>query len=198
MISLRSELTKKLLNYFFINPHESLYINALSRKLNLDKRNLVKKLKELEKNGILKSQTRGNLKLYSINKNYPLHNEYKKIFLKTIGLEDKLKKIMNDVAGVKEAYIYGSYAKDKMDAHSDIDLLVIGDHKIISLQKKLNNLQKEIDREINSVNMDEREYKRRIKNKDFFILEVFNKKYIKLIWSNLKINIFLNFRSQMN
>ena len=181
MISLRSELTKKLLNYFFINPHESLYINALSRKLNLDKRNLVKKLKELEKNGILKSQTRGNLKLYSINKNYPLYNEYKKIFLKTIGLEDKLKKIMNDVAGVKEAYIYGSYAKDKMDVHSDIDLLVIGDHKIISLQKKLNNLQKEIDREINSVNMDEREYKRRIKNKDFFILEVFNKKYIKLI-----------------
>ena len=56
MISLRSEITKKLLNYFFINPQESLYVNELSSKLQLDKRNLVKKLKELEEVGILKSQ----------------------------------------------------------------------------------------------------------------------------------------------
>ena len=46
MISLRSEITKKLLNYFFINPHESLYVNEMSQKLQLDKRNLVKKIKE--------------------------------------------------------------------------------------------------------------------------------------------------------
>jgi predicted transcriptional regulator with HTH domain len=47
MISLRSEITKKLLNYFFLNPKESLYVNELSRNLALDKRNLVKKIKEL-------------------------------------------------------------------------------------------------------------------------------------------------------
>jgi len=181
MISLRSELTKKLLNYFFINPHESLYINELSRKLSLDKRNLVKKLKELEKHGILKSQIRRNLKLYSINKSYPLYKEYKKIILKTIGLEDKLKRFMKEIAGVKEAYIYGSYAKDKMDTHSDVDLLVVGNHEILLLQRKLNKFQKEIEREINSVSMDEHEFKKRIKNKDPFILEVLKKKHIKII-----------------
>lgn len=181
MISLKSELTKVLLNYFFINPHEELYINELSRKLDLDKRNLVKKLKELEKDGILKSQSRGNLKLYSINKNYPLYEEYKKIILKTIGLEDKLRRILIEVENIKDAYIYGSYAKNKMDIHSDIDLLIIGDHKIRSLQNKLNNLQKEINREINSVNMDEREYKKRIKTEDPFILEILKEKHIKII-----------------
>jgi len=181
LISLRSEITKKLLNYFFINPHESLYINELSRKLNFDKRNLVKKLKELEKEGILKSQIRGNLKLYSINKSYPLYKEYKRIIFKTIGLEDKLKRVLKDVDGVKQAFIYGSYAKDKMDTHSDVDLLVIGYHEIVLLQRKLNSLQKEIDREINSVNMDEHELKKRIKNKDPFILGVFKKKHIKII-----------------
>jgi len=181
LISLRSEITKKLLNYFFINPHESLYINELSRKFNFDKRNLVKKLKELEKEGILKSQVRGNLKLYSINKSYPLYKEYKRIIFKTIGLEDKLKRVLKDVDGVKQAFIYGSYAKDKMDTHSDVDLLVIGYHEIVLLQRKLNSLQKEIDREINSVNMDEHELKQRIKNKDPFILGVFKKKHIKII-----------------
>ncbi len=64
MISLKSEITKKILNYFFINPQESLYVNELSRNLDLDKRNLVKKLKELEKEGILKSQINVNLIKY--------------------------------------------------------------------------------------------------------------------------------------
>ena len=83
MISLRSEITKKLLNYFFLNPHESLYVNELVKKLHLDKRNLVKKIKELEKEGVLKSQTRGNLRLYSVNQDYPLYDEYRKIVIKT-------------------------------------------------------------------------------------------------------------------
>jgi len=181
MISLKSELTKALLNYFFINPHEELYINELSRKLDLDKRNLVKKLKELEKDGILKSQTRGNLKLYSINESYPLYEEFKKIILKTIGVEDKLRRILKEIDGIRDAYIYGSYAKNKMDIHSDIDLLIIGDHEVMLLQRKLNNLQKKIDREINSVNMDEREYKKRIRTEDPFILEVLKEKHIKII-----------------
>lgn len=85
MISLKSEITRKLLNYFFLNPEESLCINELSRNLALDKRNLVKKIKELETEGILKSQSRRNLIFYSINGDYPLYNEYRKIVIKTIG-----------------------------------------------------------------------------------------------------------------
>jgi len=49
------------------------------------------------------------------------------------------------------------------------------------LQKKLNKLQKEIDREINSVNMEIKEFKKRIKDKNPFIQGVLNSKYIKII-----------------
>jgi len=181
MISLRSEITKKLLNYFFINPHEELYVNEISKKLYLDKRNLVKKIKELEKEGILKSRHRGNLKLYSINKDYPLYNEYRIIVAKTLGFEENIKRILMEVKGIKEAYIYGSYAKNKMDVHSDIDLLVIGNHGIVPLQKRLNKIQKEINREINITNMDEQEFKNRIKGRDSFITEVLKQKNIRVI-----------------
>ncbi|PJC46943.1 MAG: hypothetical protein CO036_00195 [Candidatus Omnitrophica bacterium CG_4_9_14_0_2_um_filter_43_12] len=180
MISLKSKVTGKLLNYFFINPKESLYVNELVKNLELDKRNLVKKLNELEKGGILTRQKRGNLKLYGINEKYPLYAEYKKIVLKTIGFEDRLKKIMDATTNIKEVYIYGSYARDKMDVHSDIDLLVVGDHSIAFLQKRLNKFQKEINREINVVNMDENEFKKRIKNKDPFISQVLKTKYIRI------------------
>ena len=181
MISLRSEITRKLLNYFFINPHESLYINEMSKKLYLDKRNLVKKIKELEKEGILKSQHRGNLRLYSINKGYPLYNEYRTIVIKTLGFEESIKRILKELKGIKEAYIYGSYAKDKMDVHSDIDLLVIGNHSIVPLQRRLNKIQKEINREINVTSMDEQEFKNRIKGRDSFITEVLKQKNIRVI-----------------
>lgn len=181
MISLRSTVARKLLNYFFVNPSEILYVNELSRKLELDKRNLVKKIKELEKEGILKSQSRGNLKLYSINQNYPLYDEYRKIFIKTLGLEEDLRKILVHTEGLKAAYIYGSYARDKMDVHSDIDLLAIGNHDILLLQRKLNKLQREINREINVVNMDMREFKRRNKNKDPFVTDILKQKNIRII-----------------
>lgn len=181
MISLRSEITKKLLNYFFINPQESLYVNELSSKLQLDKRNLVKKLKELEEVGILKSQSKGNLRLYSINKKYALYKEYKQIIFKTVGIEYNLKKIINNIVGIKHAYIYGSYVKGKMDVHSDIDLLIVGEHNIIALQRALNKFQKEIDREVNVVNMDASEFKKRIKNQDTFISEVLKNKHIKIV-----------------
>lgn len=181
MISLRSSITKKVLNYFFINPDESLYVNELSRKLRLDKRNLVKKIKELEEEGVLKSQSRGNLKLYSINKDYPLYNEYQKIIMKTEGVEGRLKSILGSINGIKEAYIYGSYAAGRLGFHSDIDLLVIGCHSIVSLQREINKFQKEIDREINIVNIDEAEFKKKIKNKNPFIQGILNRKKIRLI-----------------
>ena len=181
MISLKSKITQKVLNFYFLNPHESLYVNELSRRLALDKRNLVKKLRELELTGIMKSEKRGNLRLCSVNRKFPLYKEYERIILKTIGVEQRLKQILKAVPGIIEAYIYGSYAQKKLSAHSDLDLLVIGNHEIIILQEKLNLLQNEIGREVNSVNMSEEEFWRKMEEKDPFLSGLFNKKTIKLV-----------------
>ena len=180
MISLRSQITKKVLSYFFLNPHKKVYVNALQRQLNVDKRNLVKKLKELTAEGILQDEKEANLRYYSVNESYPLYKEYKRIILKTAGLEKKLKDILKKEKKVEEAYIYGSYAEDSMDAKSDIDLLVIGNHSILSLQRKINKLEEEIDRQINIINMHRQEYEKRIKSKDPFLESIFGKEYIKL------------------
>ncbi len=181
MISLRSKITRKLLNYFFINPQKELYVNEISKTLKLDKRNLVKKIKELEEIGLLKSNKRGNLKIYFINKAYPLYHEYRKIIIKTLGFEEHLRKILKETKGVQEAYVYGSYAKNKMDVHSDIDLLIIGSHDVVSLQRQIAKLQKETDREINVVNIDKGEFNKRIACKDPFMEGILQQRNIKII-----------------
>ena len=180
MIPLKSAITKKILNYFFVNPQESLYVNELSRKLALDKRNLVKKIKELEIEGILAHETRGNLKLYSINTRYPLYQEFRKIIMTTVGLEERLRSLLRGVAGVKEAYIYGSYAKNAMDTHSDIDVLVVGSVGVVTVQKHISKLRREIDREISVTVMTQTDFNRRVKAKDPFIGGIFKQKHIKI------------------
>ncbi|MDD5174296.1 MAG: nucleotidyltransferase domain-containing protein [Candidatus Omnitrophica bacterium] len=181
MIPLGSAITKKILNYFFINPHESLYVNELSRRLEVDKRNLVKKIKELESEGLLKSQSKGNLKLYSINTSYSLYTEYRKIIMATVGFQEQLSGCLKNIAGIREAYIYGSYAKNTMDGHSDIDVLVVGDAGTVAVQKSIGKLQKDIDREISVTVMSKADFKRRVKEKDPFVAGILKQKHIKII-----------------
>ena len=160
MISLQSKITRALLGYYFLNTEAKHYVAELQNMLFVDKRNLVKKLKEFEKEGLFVSEQKGNIRFYSLNRNYPLYDEYKKIILKSIGIEKRLKEIVSLFPEIREAYIYGSYAKDKMDAASDVDLLVIGSHSIVELQKEINRLQKETGREVNITHVEEKEFQK--------------------------------------
>jgi predicted nucleotidyltransferase len=162
MINFRSKIAREIMNYLFLHEGTSLYVNEMSRRFGVDRGNLVRKLKELEKEGILKSEWKGNQRYYSLNPSFPLINEYKKIIFKTSGLEHGLKKVLEDVKGVKKAVLFGSYAADKMDLSSDIDVLVIGEHDTLDLQKKISQFQKSIDREINVINMGTKEYDKKL------------------------------------
>lgn len=178
MISLKSKTTIKILNYFFLNPKAKNYINELAKILDLDPKNLYRKLRELEKEGILESEFLGKQRYFYLSKS-PIVEAYRQIILKTVGFESLLKKVLNKIKGIKEAYLFGSYARDKMDTSSDIDLLVIGNHSPLILQKEIIKLQREIDREINIINMSEKEFKEK-KNKDPFIKNIFSDKFIKI------------------
>lgn len=180
MVSLRSKISQKVLSYFMLQQGAETYVSNLSRSLHIEVGNLTRKLNELEKEGILKSRWQGNQRYYSLNKDFSLFKEYKNIVLKTIGLEQILKTSLNKISGIKKAVIFGSYAQDKMDSHSDIDLLVIGDHSTIDLQRAVADIQKSIQREINAVSMSFQEYTQK-KGKAPFLKSVEAKKSIKII-----------------
>lgn len=180
MISLRSKNTKAILGHMFLHEDEELYVNEMARKFSLDDGNLSRKLKELATEGILRCRERGNACYYSLNPSYPLLKEYKGIVLKTIGLEQKLREVLAGISGIEQAFIFGSYADGTMDAASDIDVLVIGRHDTLALQKAVASLQKGVDREINVIGMGPQEYKEKLK-KDPFLRSLAKKKKIRLL-----------------
>lgn len=179
MISLNSQIVRKLLDFFFNHEDERLYVNEIARRVGLDKRNLVKKLKELESDGIFSVEAMGNLRLYSLNRKFPLYKEYKKIVLRTVGFEEKLRGALREVVGIEKAWIYGSYAHGRTDASSDIDVLVVGRHDGIELQKRIARLQKDYDREINVMDMSGEEFEK--KRGDPFIKAIMEGEKIELL-----------------
>ena len=181
MISLRSKVTIKLLDYYFLNPEAQVYINELARILELDPKNTETKLKELEREGLFKSEFRGKQRYFFLAKDNPVLEHYRQIFLKTHGIEKKLKDILNGIKGIKEAYIFGSYASNKMDSSSDIDILVIGTHSVLELQRVIVKLQKDTGREFNVTNLSPEEFAEKKKDKNHFVNNVFKTKTIRLI-----------------
>jgi len=180
MINFNSKITQKVLSYFLLNTDEEMYMNEMVRKFSVDRGNLVKKLAEWEKEGILNKTKRGNLSLYKINKEYFLLEEMKSISQKRFGLEKQLRTIFEKVKGLKSAYIFGSYANNKLEPESDIDILLVGSHKFFDVQMEIINLEKEINRDINIVDMTEPEFIQKRENNEF-IKNIFKNKYIQII-----------------
>ena len=180
MLSLRSEISQKVLNYFMLQQGAESYVNDLARTLHLESGNLARKLLEFEKEGVLKSRWQGKQRYYSLNTNFPLMNEYRTIILKTVGFEQTLKTALQKIPGIKHAVIFGSYAQDQMDAHSDIDLVAVGSHSTADLQKVIAPIQKKTQREINVISMSPQEYNKKKKG-DPLIRSIEAKKKIKLI-----------------
>ena len=96
-------------------------------------------------------------------------------------LKEKLSASLRNLKELKEAYIFGSYARGDFSAESDIDILLIGSHSSIEAKRLLFELQKHLQREFNIVDFTEKEYARRKKNKDEFIENIFEGKIIKII-----------------
>lgn len=180
MFQIRSKIEKNLLPYFFLNPTAKHHLHEIARILQLDSANLNKKLKQLEKTGLFKSEKRGNQKIYSLNQKFPLLKEYESIINKTYGVSDQLTKALNKIPGIEEAFIFGSYATKRFDSFSDIDLLVIGHHDSLKLSKALHKIEKGVHREVNMVEMNPAEYQK-VRNTDPFLVNIFKQRVIQLI-----------------
>lgn len=168
----KSRLRQKILSYYFTNPTKNLYLRQAASILEEDPGNLSKEFFRLEKEGIFVSETQGNQKHFYLNRQYPLYNELKTIFFKTIGVEGRLKGIIEKMKGIRLSFIYGSYAANKENASSDVDLLIIGNPDEDKLLKEIDSTERILGREVNYNIYPVREFKERLKKQDSFIANI--------------------------
>jgi predicted nucleotidyltransferase len=148
-VLLNTKLRRKLLAYSFTHPDAQYYVRELAGLIGEDPGNLSRELKRLEDEGLYTAVTRGRIKLYALNKKYPLFKELKKIIFKTEGVEGSLNRIAKGYTGISVAFIYGSYAKHKEGKASDIDLVVVGEFPRGEFTREIRDLESKLNREIN-------------------------------------------------
>ena len=183
----KSSLRKKLLAYYFSNPEAEHYLREIALILEVDPGNLSKELSHLEKEGIFISQERGRIKLYKLDKEYPLFHELKNIIFKTIGIEGLLKKEIQDISGIQIAFIYGSFAQNKARVDSDIDIFIIGEPNEQKLNQNIFSLEKQLGREINYIFWSKDEVIKKTKERNSFLSEIFKDKKIFLKGNEQKL-----------
>ncbi|MBL7171072.1 MAG: nucleotidyltransferase domain-containing protein [Candidatus Omnitrophica bacterium] len=176
----RSRTRQKLLAHFFTNPNSNLYVREIASILSEDPGNISKELYRLENAGIFTSYKRGNQKHYSVNKKSPLYSELRSIIFKTIGVNGALKDMINSMVGIELSFIYGSFAQNKENSASDIDLLIVGKPDEDRLIQKIESLEKRLQREINYNIYSSKEFQEKFMKKDSFIVNIIKRRKILL------------------
>ncbi len=122
-----------------------------------------------------------NIRFYQVNQKHTLYPELKSIIFKTVGLADFLRDSLSKIGEIKVAFIYGSVAKNIEDAMSDIDLMVIGNVDMDSLNDAVSKAEDALGREINFTTFDAKEWRDKLKAKKAFVTDVYKGKKIFLI-----------------
>jgi predicted nucleotidyltransferase len=181
MLDLRSKARQRLLAYYFTNPTARHHLRDLAERLGIDPSNLSKELGRLEREGLFRSEVSGRQKYFELNRKYALFAEVRGIVEKTVGAVPLIAQTLRKIEGIGEAFLYGSFAANRQDAASDIDVLVIGRPAGHVLAEAIDRLERQLGREINYTVMSRKEFESRGKRKDAFLENVWQNKCVALV-----------------
>ena len=108
-----------------------------------------KEVERLEASGLVKSTAVGRSRLIEADDSSPFYLELRGLLLKTVGPEPLLRSALSDIAGIHEAFIYGSWADPSERSPADIDVLVIGESDVGAVYDAASAVEAELGRPIN-------------------------------------------------
>ncbi len=111
-----------------------------------------RELGQLAEAGLITREKRGRMVFYQANRQSPVFEELRGLVMKTSGLADVIREALEpDADRIEVAFIYGSMAEGTDDAHSDVDVMVIGDLTRRERAGSFIDTQISLNREVNSV-----------------------------------------------
>lgn len=149
MLKLLKNNQGEILNLLFQDPDQEYFLRQIARRLNKEPGQIQNAIARLIDEQIIQDERKGNLRLFRLNKDHVLYQEIKSIVAKTLGWEQKLKALFVDQSKVDCAFVFGSFASNRADSHSDIDLMIIGELDENRLTDQISRLEGELNRELN-------------------------------------------------
>ena len=186
--ALFSDSQCRVLQWLFGQPERSFHLSELRRLSGLGSASLQRELNRLDEAGLVTSERVGNLRRFQANPDSPVFDELLGIVRKTLGIVPLLKDHLQALTPrLAHALLFGSVAKATDTAHSDIDLLLVGDG--LSLGEILETLQPvetQLGRKINPTTYTPAEFARRLAEPDSFVNRVLSQPVVPLIGEPLE------------
>jgi predicted nucleotidyltransferase len=155
---LRSQTQADLIERLILHPDHSYTVAELAELLGVTDLSVRRELYRMVDAGIIDREAVGRQSVFRASTASPLYEPLRQLVERSVGLEALLRELVEETPGVDLAAIYGSWARGKIDAESDVDLLVVGDIDYASVVAGLMEIQERAGREINMVWMRSQEW----------------------------------------
>jgi predicted nucleotidyltransferase len=172
--ALFTKTQQRVLSLLYGKPDKSFYTNEIVRRADMGRGTVSRELGRLVSAGLLVVSREGNQRHYRANPDNPVYNELVGIVRKTFGIADVIRAALVQVDDqIGWAFVYGSIAKGKDTASSDIDLLVASESLAYAdLMKVLAGAEQLLDRPVNPSIYTIEQIKNKVHDKNAFLSRV--------------------------
>ena len=171
--TLFGQTRRRILALLFGKTDEEFYVREIARATDSPAGTVHRELQALAASGILERRRKGNQVLYRPARDCPIFPELRSLVMKTVGLVEVLRGGLSPLRDRTEiAFVFGSMAGGRSSSTSDVDLFVVGDVSFGEVVRLLGDAQKTIGREVNPVVQSIQEFRRRIRERDHFVVAV--------------------------
>jgi predicted nucleotidyltransferase len=169
---LRSATQAGLLERLLLHPDATFTVSQMASALGVTDMSVRRELERMIDAGIVERERIGRQGLYRASVASPLYEPLRQLVERSVGVEPLLRDLLEKVPGIDAAAIFGSWARGKVDAQSDVDLLVIGDFDYSELVSRLHGLEERTGREINLVAMRPGELQESLEQDSGFVRDI--------------------------
>jgi predicted nucleotidyltransferase len=98
-----------------------------------------------------------------------------------LGGVDLIREKLSGVAGIRVAFLFGSFATSEQNRESDIDLMAIGTHDQLALEGDIPELEKRVGREIQVISYSPDEWRKKFEERSHFVVSLMDAPKVYLI-----------------
>jgi predicted nucleotidyltransferase len=184
-----AEYRSRVLGLLLLHPERTYYLREIARLTGTVPGTLKREMDKLLEVRLLTVKKVGNQNHYQANQECPVYGDLANILRKTSGINDVVMNALLPLSDkLQSAFIFGSVARGKENAKSDIDLMLIGKVSYSEVLSLLHPLQEQLGREINPKIYGVKEWSKLIQDNGAFVQDVMKKPKLFIIGNEQQLH----------